>query len=83
MVKRIRPRSFDNTQAHQEGWELVWGNNRFNVQRVDTNPKFASDDDAGVFVVAQASGGSIYHQRAVDIALGSASPADLELKRKS
>ena len=84
MVERKKPKAqaFDNTQARNEGWELVWANKRYNVQKFDANTKFLSDDDAGVFVVHQASS-SAYHKKAVDLALGTASPEDRELKRRN
>jgi hypothetical protein len=60
---------FDNTQAHEEGWGIFdcdgSDNGRWQLQRVDEDEKFPSDDEAWAHVVAKAHAGSEYHHSAL------------------
>lgn len=67
---------FDNKQALNEGWGLFQVEGILHVQRIDapdidtlgySEPKFASDADAIIFVALQAHAGSPYHRAAVDL----------------
>lgn len=62
--------AFDNRQAHEEGWGIfdlceVGRADPYQLQRVDEDERFASDDDAWRHVAARAAEGSAYHSAAL------------------
>jgi hypothetical protein len=62
---------FDNQQAHAEGWGIfdlceVGRADPYQLQRIDEDERFASDDDAWRYVTARAAEGSAYHRTALD-----------------
>ena len=63
--------SFDNEQAHAESWGIfdlceVGRPDPYQLQRVDEDERFASDDHAWRYVAARAAEGSAYHRGALD-----------------
>lgn len=69
---------FDNTQALSEGWDLFDVDGRLALQRIDdpaadpeffgySEPKFASDTAAILYVAGYAIAGSAYHLQAIDL----------------
>ncbi|MFC6623921.1 hypothetical protein [Novosphingobium panipatense] len=63
--------AFDNRQAHAEGWGIfdlceVGRPDPYQLQRVDADECFASDDEAWRHVAARAAEGSAYHRAALD-----------------
>lgn len=63
--------AFDNGQAHAEGWGIfdlceIGRPDPYQLQCVDADEQFASDDDAWRYVAARAAEGSAYHRSALD-----------------
>ena len=60
---------FNNAQAMQEGWAIFDCNGdggRWQLQRIDEDEKFPSDDEAWTFVTDKARSGSAYHRCAIE-----------------
>lgn len=63
--------AFDNRQAHGEGWGIfalceIGRADPFQLQGVDADEIFASDEDAWRHVAARGAEGSEYHRSALD-----------------
>lgn len=72
--------AFDNRQAHAEGWGIFdlceeGRPDPYQLQRVDEDERFPSDDDAWRYVAARGAEGSTYHGAALDF-LREASPGE-------
>lgn len=73
---------FDNGQAHAEGWGIFdlceeGRTDPYQLQRVDEDARFASDDEAWRHVAARAAEGSTYHSAALDF-LRRSSPGEYD-----
>lgn len=63
-----KPEHFDNTQAMSEGWAIsacTGVDEKWRLERIDEDEKFADDFDAWGHVGREALKGSIYHIRAL------------------
>lgn len=60
---------FNDDQAMSEGWIIAecYGseNGDYQLQRIDEDEKFKSDDEAWLYVYKKAHEGSSYHQQAL------------------
>ncbi len=59
--------TWDNTQAHSEGWGLFDAERSLQLQRLDEAEVFVGDEGAWRLVLQRASYGSAYHCGALDI----------------
>lgn len=62
--------SFPNIQAFTEGWGIFdcdgSENGPWQIQRIDEDEKFPSDDEAWLHVAEKAKAGSAYHRGAIE-----------------
>lgn len=66
---KIKPKKFNNAQAHLEGWALTTTHGRWDIQSYGAVTPFTSDFDAQCHVRDMADKGYPYHQIAIELFL--------------